>query len=62
MNHAMLSHPATQANLQKLSAMGVRVLPTGEGNQACGEQGAGRLLEPDDLVLHVLAQLGPKIA
>ncbi len=60
MNHAMLAHPATQANVQKLAAMGVRLLPTGQGNQACGEQGAGRLMEPDDLVLHVLAQLGPK--
>lgn len=62
MNHAMLAHPATTANLQKLAAHGVRVLPTGEGAQACGETGAGRLLEPEDLVIHVLAQLGPKIA
>lgn len=62
MNHAMLAHPATRENLKKLAAMGVSVLPTGEGAQACGETGAGRLIEPDELVLHVLAQLGPKIA
>lgn len=62
MNHAMLAHPVTAGNLQKLAALGVRILPTGEGPQACGETGAGRLLEPDDLVMHVLAQLGPKIA
>jgi phosphopantothenoylcysteine synthetase/decarboxylase len=60
MNHAMLAHPATQANLRTLADYGVRVLPTGEGPQACGETGAGRLLEPEDLVAHVLAQLGPK--
>ena len=47
---------------RELARLGVRVLPTGEGNQACGETGAGRLMEPEDLVLHVLAQLGPKIA
>ncbi len=62
MNHAMLAHPATQANLATLQTMGVRILPTAEGPQACGEIGAGRLLEPDDLVVEVLAALGPRIA
>lgn len=62
MNHAMLAHPATQANLATLRTMGVRILPTAEGPQACGEIGAGRLLEPDDLVVEVLAALGPRIA
>jgi phosphopantothenoylcysteine decarboxylase len=62
MNHAMLAHPTTVAALDKLRALGVRVLPCGEGPQACGEVGAGRLLEPDDLVAHVLAELGPKLA
>ncbi len=62
MNHAMLAHPATQANLAALGAMGVRVLPTAEGPQACGEVGAGRLLEPEDLVVEVLAALGTRIA
>jgi phosphopantothenoylcysteine decarboxylase/phosphopantothenate--cysteine ligase len=62
MNVAMLNHPLTQASLQKLSALGVRVLPTGSGPLACGEEGGGRLLEPEEIVQHVLAQLGPKIA
>lgn len=62
MNHAMLEHPLTRENLRKLEAIGVRILPTGKGAQACGETGEGRLIEPDDLVLHVLAQLGQKIA
>jgi phosphopantothenoylcysteine decarboxylase/phosphopantothenate--cysteine ligase len=62
MNHAMLAHPATQANLARLASYGVRILPTAEGPQACGEVGAGRLLEPEDLVLQILAQLAPKIA
>jgi phosphopantothenoylcysteine decarboxylase/phosphopantothenate--cysteine ligase len=62
MNVAMLEHALTQASLQKLSGLGVRVLGTGSGTLACGEEGAGRLLEPEQLVMHVLAELGPKIA
>jgi phosphopantothenoylcysteine synthetase/decarboxylase len=38
------------------------VLSGEAGALACGEVGAGRLMEPDALVLHVLAELGPKIA
>jgi len=62
MNVAMFNHPLTQASLQKLAGLGVRVLPTGEGALACGEEGAGRLLEPEQLVMQVLAELGPKLA
>ena len=62
MNSAMLAHPSTQSSLQRLASLGVRVLPTEEGALACGEIGAGRLMEPDALVLHVLAELGTKIA
>ena len=62
MNVAMFNHALTQASLQKLSSLGVRVLPTGEGSLACGEEGEGRLLEPEQLVMQVLAELGPKIA
>jgi phosphopantothenoylcysteine decarboxylase len=62
MNSAMLAHPATQASIQKLTTMGVRVLPPDSGALACGEIGAGRLMEPETIVTHVLAALGPKIA
>jgi phosphopantothenoylcysteine decarboxylase/phosphopantothenate--cysteine ligase len=62
MNAAMLAHPATQASLAKLRAMGVRVLDPGAGALACGETGEGRLIEPDDLVTAALLELGPKIA
>jgi len=56
MNHGMLSHPATQENLAKLSGFGFKIHPTQAGNLACGEEGAGRLLEPED----ILARLRPK--
>ena len=42
--------------------MGVRVLEPGSGALACGEHGEGRLIEPEALVLQVLAALGPKLA
>ncbi len=62
MNVAMFNHPLTQTSLQKLSGLGVRVLDTGSGTLACGEEGAGRLMEPERLVTEVLVQLGTKIA
>ncbi len=61
MNHQMMAHPATRASLEKLSSWGVEVLETGRGNQACGETGEGRLLEPDELLALVTARLGPPI-
>lgn len=56
MNRAMWAHPATQDNCDTLRRRGVRILGPAEGDQACGEVGAGRLLEPPLLVTQ-LAQL-----
>jgi len=50
MNHAMWENPATQANLAALRARDVAIYGPGEGEQACGESGPGRLLEPVELV------------
>jgi len=47
MNHVMWSNPATQANRKLLEERGVHILGPGVGSQACGETGAGRMLEPD---------------
>ena len=46
MNRLMWDHPATRANIDTLAARGVRILGPGSGAQACGETGAGRMLEP----------------
>ena len=46
MNRVMWSNPATQANLDKLQSRGIHVFGPGSGDQACGEVGAGRMLEP----------------
>ena len=49
MNRLMWSNPATQANCHVLKSRGVTFLGPGEGAQACGEIGAGRMLEPEDI-------------
>lgn len=50
MNNKMWQNHATQENLAQLQARGVQLLGPASGDQACGEQGAGRLLEPIDIV------------
>lgn len=50
MNQAMWSNPATQNNLQQLKTVGVRVFGPASGEQACGDVGLGRLLEPTELL------------
>ena len=47
MNRVMWSNPAVQANRKTLEERGVRILGPGDGSQACGETGAGRMLDPD---------------
>lgn len=59
MNREMWAHPATQRNLNQLREDGVRVLPVGEGPQACGETGDGRMLEPEALVAELETALTP---
>jgi phosphopantothenoylcysteine decarboxylase/phosphopantothenate--cysteine ligase len=55
MNQQMWAHPATVANLATLRSRGVALLGPDSGGQACGEFGAGRLLEPHDLVARLVA-------
>ena len=50
MNRVMWANAATQANVATLRARGIAVLGPGEGDQACGEVGAGRMLEPLQIV------------
>jgi phosphopantothenoylcysteine decarboxylase / phosphopantothenate---cysteine ligase len=60
MNHLMWSNAATRANVATLTQRGVRIYGPGEGDQACGETGPGRMLEPSDLAERLNALLqGP---
>ena len=58
MNKQMWANPATQSNLEILRARGVQILGPGEGDQACGETGAGRMLEPLEIAEAVAALAG----
>ena len=49
MNHQMWANAATQENLQQLKQRGVKQFGPGEGDQACGEVGPGRMLEAEQL-------------
>jgi phosphopantothenoylcysteine decarboxylase/phosphopantothenate--cysteine ligase len=50
MNQAMWKNTLTQANVQALHAKKIAVFGPGEGDQACGDVGPGRMLEPQELV------------
>jgi phosphopantothenoylcysteine decarboxylase/phosphopantothenate--cysteine ligase len=60
MNREMWLHPATQRNLAQLTADGAVVLGVGNGLQACGETGDGRMLEPAELLEDLIAHFQPK--
>ena len=62
MNRVMWANAATQANVATLKSRGIHVWGPGEGDQACGETGAGRMLEPTQLaafVSNTIAPIGP---
>lgn len=61
MNREMWLHPATQRNVAQLRADGVAILGPAEGNQACGEVGGGRMLEPGEILAELIAFFQPKV-
>jgi phosphopantothenoylcysteine decarboxylase/phosphopantothenate--cysteine ligase len=56
----MWIHPATQRNMAQLQRDGTTILGVGNGDQACGETGDGRMLEPAELVQDMIAFFQPK--
>jgi len=61
MNLQMWGHPATQRSLKRLEDDGVIVLGPGSGDQACGEVGMGRMLEPSELSEQLVAFFQPQV-
>lgn len=61
MNREMWAHPATQRNVAQAAQDGAVVLGVGHGDQACGETGDGRMLEPAELLEEMIAFFTPKI-
>ena len=60
MNQQMWAHPATAANVELLRDRGVELLGPAEGEQACGDWGPGRMVEPEAIVEAVAARLGSR--
>jgi len=61
MNVEMWQNPATQRNVAQLKADRIGVLGPDAGEQACGETGMGRMLEPEQLLEEVIAAFCPKV-
>jgi phosphopantothenoylcysteine decarboxylase / phosphopantothenate---cysteine ligase len=60
MNREMWAHPATQRNVRQVVADGAVLLGPASGDQACGEVGEGRMLEPEELLADLIAHFQPK--
>jgi phosphopantothenoylcysteine decarboxylase / phosphopantothenate---cysteine ligase len=58
MNRLMWANPVTQENVHRLTARGVTLLGPGAGDQACGETGEGRMLEPREIVAALASGTG----
>jgi phosphopantothenoylcysteine decarboxylase/phosphopantothenate--cysteine ligase len=61
MNRQMWESPATRRNIDRIAEDGVIVLGPASGDQACGETGMGRMLEPHELHTEILAATQPKL-
>ncbi|MBZ0093611.1 MAG: bifunctional phosphopantothenoylcysteine decarboxylase/phosphopantothenate--cysteine ligase CoaBC [Sulfuricellaceae bacterium] len=60
MNRQMWEHPATRRNVSQLKRDGVGIFGPGSGEQACGEEGMGRMLEPEELLFDIEGFFQPK--
>lgn len=60
MNHVMWDHPAVQANASALAGHGALLLGPDSGSQACGEEGYGRMLAPDEIAGRVMTAAGDR--
>ena len=60
MNVEMWQNPATRRNAARLREDGIAVLGPAAGEQACGEVGMGRMLEPEQLLEEIIASFMPK--
>ncbi len=58
MNQQMWAHPATQENIERLRSRGVAIIGPDSGEQACGDIGPGRMVEPAEIVA-ALTTAGP---
>ena len=55
MNKVMWSKKTTQANVRKIESLGIKILGPAHGEQACGDVGYGRMLEPNEIKVALYA-------
>lgn len=60
MNWRMYENPVTQKNLEYLRTLGVKIVGPELGMLACGEEGLGRMSEPDKILESIISALTPK--
>ena len=60
MNTRMYENPVTQDNMNKLEHYGMTVIKPATGYLACGDVGAGKMPEPEELLEHIIYALTPK--
>lgn len=60
MNKKMWQHPATQDNIKTLRLYQVEIWGPTQGVQACGDVGLGRMLDLNDILIHIESTLSPK--
>ena len=61
MNLQMWAHPATQRSVARLNSDGITILGPSSGDQACGEVGMGRMLEPSEICEQLIAFFQPQV-
>lgn len=61
MNREMWQHPATQRNVSQAIQDGAVILGPASGDQACGEEGSGRMLEAADIFQELVSHFQPKL-
>ena len=61
MNLQMWAHPATQRSVARLNSDGITILGPSSGDQACGEVGIGRMLEPSEICGQLIAFFQPQV-
>jgi phosphopantothenoylcysteine decarboxylase/phosphopantothenate--cysteine ligase len=59
MNTQMYCHPVTQRNIETLKALGVQFVAPGSGRLACGDEGLGKMAEPQEIVNEIIRILQP---
>mgnify|MGYP000211900902 FL=1 len=61
MNLQMWAHPATQRSITRLNSDGITILGPSSGDQACGEVGIGRMLEPSEICEQLITFFQPQV-